>query len=214
MLFRSDTVDDEWLYNTRLELKEVGNMPLDIGIFSARREFYDNWFNVRDGLYAYDFGVDANYAYRKWDFNAVLKTAILTDGNYNLDFLLNTKYRLIETPIFELGLGPNVGYLDYKYEKPTYWSPQDFQRLGFSVVGRNYICRDPEVWNSPLTYIDYGYMISVDSNSGLSHKFYLGFNRDFSSRLSLFARADFIKENYYTEFKLFGGLEYKFGGCE
>ncbi len=210
---RSD-LKDQVLYDVRGELRELGNMALNLGVYTRRREHYDNWMNVYDNLYAYDFGVDATYRWKKWDFSGRLQGTVLTDNNSAFNAMAMARYRLIETPCTMLELGPDVEYTDWKYNRPEYFSPQDYWQMGFAIDGRSYLCRDPEVWGGPATWIDYGLMFYRDRFGSFGQKMFLGFNHDFSTKFSVFGRVDYSHESYYDELKLFGGMQYKFGGCE
>lgn len=212
--YRGNELKDQFLYNGRVQLNEVGGMPFTVGAFTNRHEFYDNHYNVYDNLYAYDLGVDGHYRYRKWDFLGFAKTSILTDDNHNFNIGGNVRYRLIEDPMFEFQLDGDVEYMNWRYTKDTYWSPKDYTKAGIGFVGRSYICREPEIWGAPETYFDFGYSVSYDRTSSLGHKFFLGVNRDYNKRLSMYARAEYTRESYYNELGLNAGLEYKFGGCE
>ncbi len=207
-------VDDQWLYNLRAEMVEIGGRPLNLGIFSGRREHYDNYRNAYDDLYAYDFGVDAHYRWRKWNFNAELVSSVLTDSNTRLYFHGDAKYRLYESECMLITVGGNVEYENWVDYSPTYYSPGDVYKYGVDIDGRYYFCRNPEVWGATSSYIDFGLSIYRDRFSSTGQKFYLGINHDYSQRLTAFARLDFNRESYYNEVKLLAGLTYKFGGCE
>ncbi len=212
--FKKGSVDDQIVYDLRGEMRELGNMPLTVGVFSRRREQYDNWMNVYDGLYAVDFGVDATYRWKKWDFFGKLQGTVMNDNNSMFNLVTMARYRLMETPCFVLEVGPDFEIEDWKYNRPEYYSPQNMWKAGVAIDGRYYVCRDPEVWGSPSSYVDFGLMMYRDRFSSFGQKMFLGFNHDYSTRLSLFARLDYTHESYYDEFKLFGGLQYKFGGCD
>lgn len=207
-------VDDQVLYNVRAELRELGGMPLNVGVFTRRGEHYDNWQNVYDNLYAYDFGVDAVYRYKKWDFEGRLQGKVLTDNNSQFNFASKVQYRLFESPCLMMQVGGDFEYQDWKYTRPKYYSPQDMYQYGISVDGRYYLCRDPETWGGPETYIDFELSMYLDRYRNFGHKMAIGFNHDWSTKFSTFARAGYTKESYYKEFNLYGGLQYKFGGCE
>lgn len=207
-------IDDQWLYNLRGELIELGRMPLNIGFFSGRREHYDNYNNVYDDLYAYDFGIDAHYARRKWDFNLELVGSTLTDTNSRFFTHVDGKYRLYETPCMLMTVGGNIEYESFRETMPTYYSPRDMYKYGVDIDGRYYFCRDPETWGSTQSYLDFGMSFYRDRFKSNGQKFYLGVSHDYSRRFSAFARVDFTKESYYNEVKLLAGLTYKFGGCE
>lgn len=214
VLGRREGVDDQWLYNLRAEMIELGGEALNVGIFSGRREHYDNYQNVYDDLYAYDFGVDVHYRWRKWNFNAELVSSILTDTNSRFYFHGDAKYRLIESPCLLLTVGGNIEYESWNRTADTYYSPKDMYKFGVDIDGRYFFCRDPEVWGGTQSYIDFGLSIYRDRFDSNGQKFYLGVSHDYGRRLSAFARLDFTRESYYNEVKLLAGLTYKFGGCE
>lgn len=157
---------------------------------------------------------DIGYRYRKWDFFANLRSAVLTDNNTAIYAHADAKYRLYETPCLLLTVGGNVEYESWNETRDTYYSPKDQSRLGVEIDGRYWLCRDPEVWGQPSSYIDFGLSVYRDRFSNMGQKVYFGFNHDYSTRFSVFARADFNRESYYNEVKLFAGLTYRFGGCK
>ncbi len=208
------TLDNQWLYNVSAEMKEIAGSNLSLLLFSDRREHYDNYRNVYDNLYAYDFGLIPHYRYRKWDFHGELVTSVLTDANTRLYGHLDAKYRLYETPCMLITIGGNIEYETWNYQKPTYYSPKDMYKYGVDFDGRYYYCRDPEVWNSCEGYVDFGLSIYRDRYGSTGQKFYAGIKHDYTRRLSAFARVDLTRETYYSEIKLLAGLTYAFGGCK
>ncbi len=208
------SIDNQWLYNVSAEMKEIAGSNLNLLLFSDRREHYDNYFNVYDNLYAYDFGLIPHYRYRKWDFQGELVSSVLTDANTRLYAHADAKYRLYETPCMLITLGGNIEYETWNDQKPTYYSPKDMYKYGVDFDGRYYYCRDPEVWNSCEGYVDFGLSIYRDRYGSTGQKFYAGIKHDYTRRLSAFARVDLTRETYYSEIKLLAGLTYAFGGCK
>lgn len=207
-------MNDQWLYKLRGEMREVGGTPLKLGVFSQRREFWDNYHNAYRNLYAIDVGADWFYRWGKWETDGYVKAVSLSDSNTIIEGDAHARYRLIDTDKLLLMAGANVGYQDFEYERSTYWSPDGYTKYGLTLDGRYYWCRDPEVWGSPESYVDFGLSVYRDNEDNTGHKLWLGVNHDYGKRLSLFANLTWTKESYYKELGLFGGLSYKFGGCE
>lgn len=207
-------VKDQFLYDIRGDLLEVGGMALNLGAYSRRREHYDNWQNAYSNLYAYDFGIDGHYRVKKWDFLGFMQGTVLSDSNSRYNINATAKYRLVETPKTLIMVGGNVEYEDWQYTKPEYFSPQSYYKYGLDLDMRYYICRDPELWNGCETYVDFGLSVFRDRFSSMGQKFFVGVHHDYNRRLSLYARADYNKESYYDEVKLYDGIDYKFGGCK
>lgn len=212
--FGSNGPKNQWVYNVRAEADELGNMPLQLILTSGRNEYYDNYLNFYDDMYSTSFGAEGIYRYKRWDFNGFLKTSILTDDNYNVNVGGGAKYRIYDEDRFRLAGGPFAEYLSWRYNRPTYFSPNDYGKVGIGISGRSYLSGPSETWGDPASYLDFGYSLYLDNKSSVGHRFSLGFNHDFGRKFSAFAKADYARETYYNELSLFGGLTYSFGGCE
>lgn len=204
----------QWLYDARLDFPEVGGMPLGLGVYSRRRDAYDNYQNIFDGLYATDTGMDALFRYNRWDIGGFAKATVLSDDNYGANLGASAFYRIYDRPRFSLSGGVEGEYLSWRYARPSYFSPRSYGKIGAGLRGRAYICPNPETWGDPTSYLDFAYSLYLDNQSAIGHKASLGFVHDYNTKLSVFANINFTRESYYNEFGILGGLTYKFGGCE